>query len=122
MQYQYVRSINPTSKVNTMNGKQCKKIRAIANSKAISWKEITTHGVKTWKVSEVEKLFFDERIINFKDGVFFQRKLHPLSVGAIMKKLKRFFKATERPGREWAFSAFEFMMSSHPELLGIPPK
>lgn len=103
-----------------MNGKQCKKIRAIANLKAISWKEITTQGVKAWKVSEVEKIFFDERIINFKDGVFFQRKLHPSSVGAIVKKLKRLFRATARPERNEAFDAFKWMMSSHPELLGIP--
>lgn len=105
-----------------MNGKQCKKMRAIANSKAISWKEITTQGVKALKVSEVEKLFYDERIINFKDGVFFQRKLHPLSVGAIVKKMKKLFMATARPERNEAFNAFEWMMSSHPELLGIPAK
>jgi hypothetical protein len=104
-----------------MNGKQCKKLRAIANSKAISWKETTTQGVKAWK--SVDAIYADtSRTINLKDGVFFQRKLHPLSVGAIAKKMKKAFGATPRPERNWAFSAFEFMMSSHPELLGIPPK
>lgn len=103
-----------------MNGKQCKKLRAIANSKAISWKETTTQGVHAWKSPDV--IFADPRTINIKDGVFFQRKLHPLSIGAIAKKMKKAFRATPHPERSWAFSAFDFMMSSHPELLGIPPK
>ena len=103
-----------------MNGKQSKKMRTIANSKAISWKETTTQGVKAWKVDEIEKLFVDPNITNVKDDIFFQRKLHPLSVGSIVKKLKRLFKATSRPERSEAFSSFEYLMSSHPELLGIP--
>lgn len=101
-----------------MNSKQSKKIRVIANTKAISWKETIIHGVKSWK--SVETLFADPRTINIQDGVFFQRKLHPLSVGAIAKKLKRLFKATSRCDRNESFNAFEYMMSSHPELLGIP--
>ncbi len=121
MQYQYVRSINPTSEVNTMNVKQCKKMRAIANSKAISWKETTTQGVKAWRNIN-SQLFIDPRVINAKDGVLFQRKLHPLSVGAIVKKLKTLLRATAHPERNEAFDAFEYMMSSHPELLGIPVK
>ena len=104
-----------------MNGKQCKKIRAIANQKAISWKETTTQGVKAWR-SETDRLIIDPRTTNVKEDIFFQRKLHPLSVGAIAKKMKKAFRATPRPERNWAFSAFDFMMSSHPELLGIPPK
>ena len=104
-----------------MNGKQCKKMRIIANLKAISWKETTTQGVHAWK--GIEHLFADPRTINVtKDGVFFQRKLHPLSVGAIVKKLKRLFRATARPERNEAFDAFEHFLSSRPELLGIPSK
>lgn len=103
-----------------MNGKQCKKIRAIANLKAISWKEITTQGVKAWKSGN--DIYLDPRTTNFKDGVFFQRKLHPLSVGAIVKRLKRLFRATPSQERNEAFDVFKWMMSSHPELLGIPAK
>lgn len=102
-----------------MNGKQCKKFRAIANQKAISWKETTTQGVKAWK-NDVESLYIDPRVINARDGIFFQRKLHPLSVGAIVKKLKRLFRATTRSKRNEALDTFEYFMSSHPELLGIP--
>lgn len=103
-----------------MNSKQCKKLRKIAKSKAISWKEVTTQGVKAWKMDVGNALWIDPRAVNFKDGVFFQRKLNSLSVGAIAKKLKRLFKATAGPERNEAFDAFEWMMSSHPELLGIP--
>lgn len=102
-----------------MNGKQCKKLRAVANQKAISWKETTTQGVKAWR-SDTDHLYIDPRIINVKGDVFFQRKLHPLSVGAIVKKLKRLFRATIRPQRNGVFDSFEHFMSSHPELLGIP--
>ena len=102
-----------------MNGKQSKKMRTIANSKAISWKEVTTQGVHAWRNVEGQ-LFIDPRITNAKGDVFFQRKLHPLSVGSIVKKLKRLFKVTARPERAEALNAFEYMMSSHPELLGIP--
>lgn len=102
-----------------MNGKQCKKLRTIANQKAISWKETTTQGVKAWRI-DLNHLYIDPRIINVKGDVFFQRKLHPLSVGAIVKTMKRLFKATTRPHRRGAFNAFEHLMSSHPELLGIP--
>lgn len=102
-----------------MNGKQCKKLREIANQKAISWKETTTQGVKAWK-TDLSHLYVDPRVINVKGDVFFQRKLHPLSVGAIVKKLKRLFRATPRPQRNEVFDSFEHLMSSHPELLGIP--
>lgn len=104
-----------------MNGKQCKKLREIANQKAISWKETTTQGVKAWK-TDLSHLYVDPRVINVKGDVFFQRKLHPLSVGAIVKKLKRLFRDTSRPQRNEVFDSFEYFMSSHPELLGIPPK
>ena len=104
-----------------MNGKQCKNIRRIANLKAISWKEITTQGVKAWKV-DLLQLYIDPRITNVKDDVFFQRKLHPLSAGAIVKKLKRLFMSKARSERNDSFNAFEHLMSSHPELLGIPAK
>jgi len=104
-----------------MNDKQCKKLRAIAKMKAISWKEAVTQGVHAWKNVE-NQIFIDPRTINVKDGVFFQRKLHPLSAGAITKKLKRLLRVTARPERQQAFDAFGYLMNSHPELLGIPAK
>lgn len=102
-----------------MNGKKCKELRTTAKMKAISWKEVTTQGVHAWRNVEGQ-LFIDPRITNAKGDVFFQRKLHPLSVGSITKKLKRLFNATSRPERYKAFDAFKYMMDSHPELLGIP--
>ena len=101
-----------------MNGKQVKKLRAISNQKSISWKEATTQGAKAWNNIQ-NRLIIDPRTINVIDGVFYQRKLHPLSVGSITKKLKRFFKTTPRTERRDVFRAFSFFMSSHPELLGI---
>ena len=92
-----------------MNGKQSKKLREIANQKAISWKETTTQGVKAWK-TDLSHLYVDPRVINVKGDVFFQRKLHPLSVGAIVKKLKRLFRATPRPQRNEVFDSFEYFL------------
>ena len=104
-----------------MNGKQCKKIRKIADLKAISWKEVITQGARAWRNID-NQLYNYPRTINVKDGVFFQRKLHPLSVGALVKKMKKLFKATSKTERSEAFNAFRLMIDSHPELLGIPAK
>ena len=101
-----------------MNGKQVKKLRAISNQKSISWKEVTTQGAKSWNNIQ-NRLMIDPRTINVIDGVFYQRNLHPLSVGFITKKLKRIFKTTVRPERDGLFRALEFLMTSHPEILGI---
>lgn len=102
-----------------MNGKQVKKLRAISNQKSISWKEVTTQGAKAWNNIQ-NRLIIDPRTINVIDGVFYQRKLHPLSVGSIIKKLKAIFKSTPRPERHKSFSTMEFLLNSHPEMLGIP--
>lgn len=101
-----------------MNGKQVKKLRVISNQKSISWKEVTTQGVKAWNNIQ-NRLIIDPRTINVIDGVFYQRKLHHLSVGSIVKKLKRLFKTTPKTERRDLSIALEFLMTSHPELLGI---
>ena len=100
-----------------MNGQQCKKLRKIAKMKAISWKETTTQGIRAWK--NVDGCTVDPRTINNKEGNFFQRKLHPASVGAISKKLKKMFKNTVRRDRNDVIHSFSNILASRPDLLGL---
>ena len=101
-----------------MNGKATKRIRAIAKQKAHSWKETTTQGSKMRKMG-MDSILTDSRYINIKDGVFFQRLLHHMSVGSIAKKLKNLLKNTPRHERFETYGVFSQLINKNPELLGI---
>lgn len=101
-----------------MNGKLCKALRKIAKTVAHSHKETATQGVRGFK----PVFLIHPSAINAKDGIFYQRKLHPASIGAITKRMKRIVKATSRPLREYLPMTFETLIGSHPEMFGMPVK
>lgn len=102
-----------------MNGKLCKALRKIAKTVAHSHKETATQGVRGFKSV---KFLIHPLAINAKDGIFYQRILHPMSIGAITKKMKRIVKATSRPLRKYLPLTSETLIGSDPEMFGVPVK
>lgn len=105
-----------------MNGKVCRRLRSIARTKAHSWKETTTKGAKATNIPEIRLGYVTANATNtnIRDGIFFQRKLDPMSVGAIVKKMKSFFKAGSHSDRKEFFSVLEYVIVQAPNMLGMP--
>lgn len=103
-----------------MNGKVCRRLRNIARTKAHSWKETTFKGAKATKIPEIRLGYVTANATNIQDGIFFQRKLDPMSVGAIVKKMKSFFKAGSHRDRKEFFSVLEYVIVQAPNMLGMP--
>lgn len=98
-----------------MNGKVCRKLRQIAKIKAHSWKDHTFQGAKGFR-----NILTNSSSINAKDGVFYQSKLDPTSVGAIVKKMKRLFQLNNHRDKREMFSVFEYVIKHIPKSFGIP--
>lgn len=103
-----------------MNGKVCHRLRSIARTKAHSWKDTTTKGVKATKIPEIRLGMITDNILNIQNGIFFQRKLDPMSVGAIVKKLKRLHRSNNHLEKKDIFSFFEYVIEYLPNTLGMP--
>lgn len=105
-----------------MNGKVSRKLRQIAKTKAHSWKETTTKGAKATQIPEILLKFVDSNATNIKNGIFFQRKLDNMSVGAITNKMKKIWKETHHDFRKEMYSLFETILDVSPEMLGVSSK
>lgn len=103
-----------------MNGKVCRRLRKIAKTKAHSWKEPTTKGAKATKIPEIRLGFVSANAINVENGIFFQRKLDAMSIGAIVKKMKRLFKTNSHRDKNDILSVFEYMIHQMPDVFGMP--
>lgn len=76
-----------------MNGKQCKRIRKWAMTKAHSQNETTLEGVKSRKIDDYENVVSSfDKVINIAKGHFVQRKLHKMSLKKLSKDMKTSFK------------------------------
>lgn len=84
-----------------MNGKQVKRIRKMAMTKAHSQNDTTLEGVKARKLESYELAMehFNTNVTNIVKGHFVQRKLHNFSLKRISKAIKAIFKQTPRPQR-----------------------
>lgn len=104
-----------------MRGKTVKRLRSLAKSKSHSENETTyqgAHQVKLeWAPSPVKR---GSNIVEHKgDYIFVQRLLHPFSVKAILKKVKKFQRVTPRPLRHVVAHQLSLILSTEPELLGL---
>lgn len=103
-----------------MNGKVCSRLRSIAKTKAHSWKDTTIKGAKSAKIPDFLLGMISANILNIQDGIFYQRKLDPMSVGAIVKKMKRLFQFGSHRDKNEFFAVLENVINQAPNMLGMP--
>lgn len=86
-----------------MNGKQCKRIRKWAMTKAHSQNDTTLEGVHARKIEGYENdVSAFDGAINIAKGHFVQRKLHKMSLKKLSKDMKAKVKQTPNVSHtEW---------------------
>jgi hypothetical protein len=103
-----------------MNGKQCKKLRKLAMTKAHSSNETTFEGARARKLNDAEKVLakYDNSITIVKDH-FVQRVLSPFSLKSITKKMKRMFVMADHTMRCQVIPQIGRLLSDQPELFNL---
>lgn len=102
-----------------MNGKVCRRLRSIAKTKAHSTNEVTTQGARFFKFGSDKAPDIRAINVDFERGIFFQRKLHPASVKAIVKKMKKLFREKSHEDKNKFFDVLSFLLDQLPGSLGV---